>query len=206
MVRGEYAPGNAHYELRPFPHPEQAAEDPTLVPFIEDKGDPNWPAVSSPAVGVLGLADWLHQESFLKSVSVSVRMDGQIGLSVVFPLFVVKHMTDPLTGGWIVNRVYFKDEGFRDFGWGILYTPSASRWLDGYFAVGYESDRNDQGDKRRYWVAESGIKLRADVRHSRMSFMSALTDFWGLRVGLQATGLLPVEDWRYVIEFGAGTF
>ena len=33
-----------------------------------------------------------------------------------------------------------------------------------------------------------------------------LTDFWGVRAGQQATGLLAVDRFRYVIEVGGGSF
>jgi hypothetical protein len=72
--------------------------------------------------------------------------------------------------------------------------------------VGYERDRNDLGENRRFWVLESGIKFRANIKHSPLSFLSKLTDFWGIRAGLQGSGLLPVERWTYVIEVGGGTF
>jgi hypothetical protein len=125
---------------------------------------------------------------------------------LVFPLFVFWHFSDPLAGGWIVNRVYFMDEKLRDFGWTFLYTTSASRWLDGYFSLGYERDRNDLGQNDRYWVMETGIKFRANIAHSPLSFLSKLTDFWGIRGGLQASGLLPVRRWTYVVEIGGGSF
>ena len=202
--KGEYAAGHVQYQLRPFPHSSLAKDDPKLVPFIADKEYEDWPYVS-PAKN-LDVVQWLGHESFVKSVSLSLRTDGRTGFSVVFPLFVLWHFSDSVGGGWLVNRVYFMDEGLRDFGWNILYTPSASRWLDGYFSVGYESDEDDAGDKNRSWVAESGSKFRFDIRHSKASFLSKLTDFWGLRAGLQASGLLPVDHFRYVIEVGGGAF
>ena len=203
--RGVYAQGAAQYELRPFPRPDLAKDDPHLVPFIADKGDPEWPAVSAPR-DIKHFGNWITQESFVKSVNFAFRMDGRAGFSTTFPLFGFWHFSDPLTGGWIVNRLYFMDEGLRDFGWTLLYTPSASRWLDGYFSLGYESDEDDLGDKRRYWALETGIKFRANIRHSKLSFLSKLTDFWGVRAGLQASGLLPVERFTYVIEVGGGSF
>ena len=204
-VSGVYAPDNAQYQLRPFPHPDRAAADPKLVPFIADKGDPDWPAIGS-ARDLKKFGDWIKHESFVKSVNVSLRADGRIGVSMVFPLFVFWHMHDPLAGGWFVNRVYLMDDNLRDFGWNVLYTTSASRWVDGYFSLGYERDKNDLGANRRFWVGETGVKLRANIKHSRLSFMSKLTDFWGVRVGLQSAGLLPVTRFTYVIEVGGGTF
>ncbi len=203
--RGEYAANHAQYELRPFPRPELAAADPKLVPFIEDKGDPNWPDLVR--AGDLSQARRaLQEENFVKSVTFALRMDGEPGISVVFPLFIVKNYSDPLSGGWLVNRVYFMDKHLRDFGYNILYTTSASRWIDGYFSVGFEADQNDAGNIKRTWTGETGFKFRANIRHSPLKFMSHIADFWGMRVGLKSDGLLPVTSFSYVVEIGGGTF
>ena len=193
------------YELRPFPRPELAASDPHLVPFIADKGSPDWPEIQDAApLGVVSRA--LTEESFGKSLSISARMDGNLGVSFVFPLFIVKNFSDPVAGGWIMNRIYLKDKKLRDFGYNLLYTTSASRWIDGYFSVGFESDQGEDGEGREYWCAETGFKFRANIRHSPLKFMSALTDFWGLRIGTKVDGLLPIEKMGIVVEVGTGAF
>lgn len=202
---GVYAPENAQYELRPFPPPERAEHDPVLLPFIEDKGSSDWPDIRS-ATEIKQIAKWMSRESFVKSLSTSLRMDGDVGATFVFPLFGFWHFQDPVAGGWIVNRLYWKDKKLRDFGYNAMYTSSASRWLDGYVSVGVERDRGDDGSSDLFWVAETGIKFRANIKHSPLSFMSKLTDFWGIRAGLQYGGLLPVDRLRYVVELGAGTF
>jgi hypothetical protein len=200
-----YAEGYAQYELRPFPDAALAADDPALVPFIASKG--------SPDAEVIGKTDpkrfqsWLDSEPFVKSVSVALRADGDLGVSFVFPLLVVKNVPFSLTGGWFVNRIYLKDHNLRDFGYNVLYTGSASRWMDVYFSLGYESDKDDAGDKERYWTAETGLKFRASVEHSALRHvLGPITDFWGLRVGLQYRRLAPVQDVRFVVELGAGTW
>jgi hypothetical protein len=198
---GVYAPDHAKYEIRPFPHPDEAAHDPVLLPYIADKGDPDWPELKEDAAW----RDWLSGESFVKSLSVAFRMDGDAGVSAVFPLFVVKNFSDPIAGGWLVNRIYFKDTDLRDFGYGILYTGSASRWLDGYFAVGAEWD-SDGVSTQAFWTAETGIKLRGSIKPLKVPFLKRLTDFWGMRVGVQYGGLLPVDRIKYVIEIGGGSF
>jgi hypothetical protein len=195
----------AVYELRPFPRPELAASDPHLVPFIADKGSPDWPLIESPEP--LGeLRKVLYDDSFAKSLSISARMDGNLGVSFVFPLFIFKNYNDPLAGGWLVNRIYLMDHRLRDFGYNILYTHSASRWIDGYFSLGFERDKRDDGTSREYWCAESGFKFRANVRHSPLRFMSKITDFWGMRIGTKVDGLLPVEQVGLVVEVGTGAF
>ncbi len=203
-VDDEYAKGYAVYELRPFPDASLAADDPKLVPFIASKGSPDPDVVGK--TDLKRFESWLDSEPFSKSISVAARADGDFGISFVFPLLIIKNVADPLMGGWFVNRVYFKDKDFRDFGYNVLYTTSASRWMDGYVSLGYEGDENDIGERRRYWAAETGFKFRASVEHSKLRFMRHITDFWGLRAGLQYRGLLPVDDIRFVIEVGAGTW
>jgi hypothetical protein len=44
------------------------------------------------------------------------------------------------------------------------------------------------------------------VAHSPLHFMSKLTDFWGLRVGVKATDAFTIQRLDYVIEIGAGAF
>ena len=193
----------ATYELRPFPSAEAASPD--LVPFIAGKGDPDWPAVEK-MNALSEVADWTRSEAFVKSVSVAYRYDGDHGVSVTFPLFIVRPFNEPMGGGWINNRIYLKDDKLRDLGWQLQYTPSASRWVDPYFSAGIEWDEHDDGGKVAYGVIEQGIKFRATVSHSPLKFLGKLTDFWGVRFGLKARGLMPVQDWNYVIEIGAGTF
>ena len=193
------------YALRPFPQPELAASDPKLVPFIADKGSPDWPEIAE-ASEFKNFQRWIESDSFIKSISTALRTDGDLGVSFTFPLFIVKNFSDPLAGGWVLNRIYLTDERLRDFSYGILYTSSASRWLDGYFSFGYEADKDDSGATHRAWVAETGIRFRANIRHSPLRFMSKLTDFWGLRGGIQYKGLLPVREIAFVVEVGSGVW
>jgi hypothetical protein len=207
---GVYATASAKYELRPFPSAEKADKD--LVRFIADKGSEDWPEMST-ASDFDQLLDVLESESFVKSLSVAYRHDSQHGLSLVFPLFVVKNFEDPLTGGFLVNRIYFRDDRFRDFAWTLLYTPSASRWFDGYISAGYEWDVDDAppGSPESTitddgFVLETGFKFRANVSHSPFRLLGTLTDFWGLRLGVQNKGAWDIDGLRYVLEVGAGTW
>lgn len=199
------AGGLAVYELRPFPRPELAASDPHLVPFIADKGSPDWPTIETPPP-IIDMRRTLYDDSFAKSLSLSARMDGDLGVSLIFPLFIVKNFNEPLAGGWLVNRVYMKDHRLRDFGYNVLYTRSASRWIDGYFSLGVERDEEDDGQSQLYWCAESGFKFRANIKHSPLRFLSPITDFWGMRIGTKVDGLLPVTQVGLVIEVGTGAF
>ena len=205
---GEYVSENAVYELRPFPRPELAEDDPKLFPFIEDKGDPNWPEVEEDVI-FKKYADWLYDGSARKSLSVAFRYDGNAGISLVFPFFVIRNLEVSITGGWLVQRLIFSDRKLRDITWQAMYTTSASRWVDGYFAAGARWDQDDTGSTTTFFASESGLKFRANIKHSAFKFLTKLgTDFWGLRVGLQyvGAGAWSFDDIGYVVEFGAGSF
>ena len=204
---GQYAPDNAVYVLRPYPRPEAAAPD--LKPYIADKGDPSWPEVV-PDTDAERFETWLRDESFAKSWALSFRADGDLGVSLAFPLLIVKNVQDPLGGGWLVNRVYLKDK-LRDFGWLLHYTSSASRWVDGYFAAGWERDVVDVAEggtrARNLFVTETGVKLRVNIHHTPLKFLAKLgTDFWGLRVGIRTVDIWDFDQIGYVVELGAGSW
>lgn len=201
---GVYAPRNAVYALRPFPRVAPAvAFDPALERFV-DKGDEDWPLVK-PYDGLERFTSWLDTESFVKSVGLAFRYDGQPGLSVVFPLLVVKNVSDPIGGGWLVNRVYLKDTRLRDLSWNLLYTTSASRWIDGYFAIGWEWD--DDGTRTHtHGMTEAGIKLRFNMKESPLKPLAKITDFWGVRMGVKNLGIWEWDHIGYAVEVGAGAF
>ena len=114
-----------------------------------------------------------------------------------------------VTGGWLVQRVIFSDHQLRDITWQGMYTTSASRWVDGYFAAGAKWDKDDEGNRKTYFASETGLKFRANLGHTPLKFLKHLgTDFWGLRAGLQCVGADPwsFDNIGYVIEFGAGSF
>lgn len=205
---GVYAPDNAIYELRPFPHIDEAPPD--LYRFFADKGDPHWPDIHN-STTLDDFKRWTDTENFVKSLSFNLYADGDLGFSVVLPLFIIKNFEDPMAGGYLLNRLIAKDEKLRDFSWMLLYTKSASRWMDGYFSAGVEWDEydlpNGEGtDRRTDFVLESGIKFRASLSHSPFKFMTKLTDFWGIRFGAKTKGFFDVERITYVVEFGGGTW
>ena len=204
VVDGVYAPDNAIYELRPFPRLAPAlAHDPALKRFV-DKGYPDWPEVAE-LNELKKFTRWVEAEPFVKSISVAYRYDGVSGLSVVFPLLVVKNVADPIAGGWLVNRIYFKDVKFRDFSYNVLYTTSASRWLDGYFTFGWEWD--DDGTRTQtHTMTEVGVKLRFNMGASPLKFLTSLTDFWGVRLGVKNTGIWDWDSIGYAVEVGAGVW
>lgn len=203
-VDGVYAPGNAIYEVRPFPRSEGAAPDEHLEHFIASKGSEDWPDVIKDT-SISKFGSWVMEDSFFKSLSVAYRYDQQSGISFIFPLLIIKNVADPIGGGWFVNRVYLKDYDLRDVSWNLMYSPAASRWIDSYFAAGWEWDSDGTTTTTNFMV-ETGVKLRFSIAHSPLKFASFLTDFWGVRVGVKNIGL---SDWSYlgwVFELGAGTF
>jgi len=204
-VDGQYMPTHNKYEVRPFPTMEEAMAggDPSIKRFV-DKGYEEWPYVGEYDSGDK-LQDMLDGEQFIKSISVSARFDNEVGISAVFPLLLIKSVNDPVSGGWLVNRIYFKGENLKDFGWNIIYTPSASRWIDQYFSAGAEWNSTDEGTQTAF-ATEAGIKLRFSVAHSPLSFLAKLTDFWGIRGGIRYLGYKQFSEFGYVIEIGAGTF
>ena len=208
-VEGVYAPENAVYELRPFPPYTKAAPD--LVRFMDDKGDPNWPKTIE-YDGSAKFLRWLEEYSFTKSLSIAYRYDGNSGVSAAFPLFIVKNFEVGITGGWLVHRIYFSGPRLQNFAWTLLYTRAASNWVGGYVSGGIEwakvtnSSTTTTTSTDANFVGELGVKFRANVAHTPLHFMSKLTDFWGLRVGVKATDAFTIQRLDYVIEIGAGAF
>jgi len=200
-----YAEGYAVYELRPFPVPEAAAEDPSLVPFIEDKPPHQWPVVEE-QTNLNEVSSWLEEDDIIKSLSVAFRYDTEAGISLAFPLLIVHNVEAPVIGGWLVNRVYFEGPDLSQiFGWNILLTPSASRFMDVYFSAGIRDEKLDSGSRTGF-ETELGVKFRANVAHSPLKFMSKLTDFWGVRGGFRYVGFSEFSQLGYVIEVGAGVW
>jgi len=204
-VNGVYSPDHAVYELRPFP-PASLAE-PDLVPFIDDKGDPDWPKMIK-SDGEAKFDAWIEDQAFSRSLSIAYRYDGDEGVALAFPLFIIRNYNVALTGGWLVNRVYLETERTA---WTLLYTASASNWIGSYFSGGLEWVRtedttNDTSSTLAYFVGELGVKFRVNMTHTPLKFLGAITDFWGIRTGVKATGGFDIKQLNYVIEVGAGTF
>lgn len=202
---------HAVYELRPYPTSAIAGDDHALAHIIQNHEIPGWPEVGR-LNDVKQWGNWVEEGAALKSLSIAARVDGSgaIGLSFVFPFFIVKHLEEPMTGGYIVQRMYFTDERLRDFGWMALYTPSASRWMDTYIAAGGEQDEepDSAGGTVKDWdfVFETGLKFRVNVMHTPVKFLGTLTPYWGLRAGIKNRGAFDVNRITYVLEFGAGSF
>lgn len=86
------------------------------MPFIEDKGDTDWPRVEK-SRGLEHFREWVDKEAFVKLLSVTFYTDGEYGISFSFPFFVVKNLEDPMGGGFITHRMTLTDHSWRDFTW-----------------------------------------------------------------------------------------
>jgi len=223
------------YELRPLPSPELGAFDKHLHKFMKDKYVPGWPEMDE-RKSAEGFENWVDQGTAINSISIQLRYDGDLGFTFAFPFFIVKNLEDPFTGGWIVWRLYFKDKDLRDIGWQLMYTPSASRWIDSYFAAGVEWDVADCADinlgldielppdlttlpsgcpvnpapgttrTKAFFVLETGLKFRVNLGTSGIKPLLWLTEFWGLSFGIRNKGFPNISNFSYVIQFGAGVF
>ncbi len=214
--QAEYTRGNAVYELRPFPSAataavwdsEQAGES-HLEKFLVGKEQPD-----GPELGDMSTMDeawgWINAGALKRSFSISAYADGRWGFSWTFPFFIGRNLNLPMTGGYVLHRMYLKGPHLRDFGWTLLYANSASRWMDPYFATGVEWNDFDSGagvtERRTDFVLETGFKFRTQVGQSPLKFLSFLTDFWGMRVGIKNYGFFDVDRFKYVVEIGAGAF
>ncbi len=200
---------NAVYELRPLPPSDLGAYDDHLHRFMKSKEVVDWPEETEKS-DLQGFLDWAETGTIHKSLAISLMYDGDLGFSWVFPLFIVKNMEVKLSGGFIVWRMYLKDEKLRDFGWQMMYANSASRWFDTYFAAGAEWDSEptvenpDVTETRTDFVLETGVKFRANVE--AIKWLSWATPFWGVRFGIKNYGFSNIDRLTYVIEFGAGAF
>jgi hypothetical protein len=198
----------ATYELRPFPGMAVVGDDTSLEHIVAGhvvKGAPVVTSVNS----LKEIGDFAEEGAALKSLSINFRYDGDPGLSFVFPFFIIKNLEEPLAGGYVMHRMYVTGPNLEDFGWMALYTPSASRWFDTYFAAGAEwNEQTVDGvrEKNTDFVLEAGVKFRVNVLHSPLKFLGKLTPYWGLRAGVKNTGAFEVNRIGYVVELGAGSF
>jgi hypothetical protein len=198
----------AVYELRSFPPLSFAGNDHQLQHLMSEKEIENWPAEH----GISSTKNWgkaFEEGGVVKSLSIALRTDGSGGLVWSFPFFVVKHLEDPMMGGYILQRMYLEHD-WHTFGWTALYTPSASRWLDTYLSAGGEDEKyqDTSGNWVSNWdfVFETGIKFRVNINETPLKPLNFFTDYWGVRLGIKNRGFFDVNHISYVIEFGAGSF
>lgn len=205
-----YSPDNAVYELRPMPPLKNAGKDLLLKNDMSAYVLNHWPDFEKDS-DTRRIINWWQEDRLLKSVSVAARYDKNLGISVSFPLLIFKNVEAPIVNGWLVNKVYWQDFRSTDFGYSILYTSSASRFLDPYFSAGIEinktkDEQTDSFKRKTEFVVESGLKFRANLKYSFLKFLSFLTDFWGIRIGVKNTGFSDIKRLNYVLEVGAGVW
>ncbi len=206
-VNGIYAPDNAVYQLRPMPSPSKAGtkllRHDMESYYFEYSPDISKESASNDFIG------WFVDEDFINSLGVSYRADEASGVSICFPLLIIKNVGAPLVGGWLVNRIYLEQ---NIFGYNILYTPSASRFLDPYLSAGLEVEKIQPGnpvEATEYntdFAFETGIKLRGNVTYSPLKFLKFLSPFWGVRLGIKNKGFMNIDHLNYIIEVGAGVW
>ena len=211
----QYTGGNAVYSLHPLPTvAEAAAYDAAqgngshLAKFLVDKEIPDAPEIED-LTTMKEAFDWLDAGALKRSFSISFYTDGRAGFSWSFPFFVVKNLNVPMTGGYILHRMYAKGYQLRDFGWTALYAPSASRWVDTYLAAGVEWHEvipEGESDIKADFILETGLKFRAQIGSTPLRFLTFLTDFWGVRLGIKNYGGFDIDRLTYVVEVGAGSF
>lgn len=208
-VDGVYSKENAVYELRPMPNPIAAYPDKQLIHDMSGYAQKHWPEIKKDT-DVRKFFSWFEGDLLIKSFAVNARYDDSWGFSFTFPLLIFKNVETPLIGGWMVNRIYMQGEKFKDFGYNLMITPSASRFMDPYFAAGYQSlysvNENGEANRRGDFVLETGLKFRANVIFSPLKFLSFLTDFWGVRIGIKNTGFPLIKNLGYTFEVGAGVW
>lgn len=209
VVDGVYSANNAVYELRPMPNPIAAYPDKLLMKDMSGYAEKRWPEVRKDT-DARKFFNWFEGDLLIKSFAVNARYDDSWGISVTFPLLIFKNVETPLIGGWMVNRVYFQGEQFKDFGYTLMITPSASRFMDPFFAAGYQSLHNvgvnGETSRSRDFILETGLKFRANVKFSPLKFLSFLTEFWGVRIGIKNTGFPLIKNLGYTLEVGAGVW
>ena len=196
---------HAVYELRPYPS-STLASDETLRHKIAEKETPKWPVVtSSPTLKPMIAA--LAEGRELKPFSAAYRIDGQQGIAVSFPLLVLKNVPEPLSGGYLVNRFFVRGSKPVDFGWQVMYTPSASRWFDQYLSAGVDVIRtieDDGTDKTETaFAAETGFKFRF---RAPLRALEGVMPFWGIRMGVRSRGALDIDGLSFIFEFGGGVW
>lgn len=204
-----YSPDNTIYQLRPMPSPSKA-NNKILKHDMDSYYFDYSPDISKESESN-NFIDWFVEENFINSLGVSYRIEEVQGLAICFPLLIVKNVEAPLIGGWLVNRVYFEGENLKDFGYNILYTPSASRFLDPYLSAGVEVNnifKNDSNSDPTTtdFAFESGIKLRGNVTYSPLKFLRFISPFWGIRLGIKNKGFIAIDHLNYVFEIGAGVW
>ncbi len=208
------------YSVRPYPDWEnvnfhQYENSKFLEHIIAGKGYPQWPIITENSE-IEEIGRKLYDENWVRAISVAYRYDGVGRLAVYLPLLITRNIEAPAVSGWFVwatdvnIRAFSFNGKFERLSVKLLYTPSASRFVDWYLAAGgeYRKYRNEPGLPTEWkFVYETGTKFRFSVDKTPLSFMRRLgTDFWGVRFALRATSFPDVKELGYIVEVGAGVW
>jgi len=196
VENNKFSPNNSVYELRPMPNIENV-KDKSLKKDLKE-----YVKVNRFNVKAMGWMDPLNE--ITSSITYAYRYNNGNSIAVSFPLFVYRNFEVPIINGWLVNKIYLNEKD-NTYTYCLLYTPSASRFLDPYFSVGMEFSDNN------YFVFETGVKIRFEPKFysipNDIPLLSSL-NFWGIRFGIKKLGLNlnTIEEFSYVFEFGFGVF
>ncbi len=194
------------YELRPATlvaicRPEGPEPDLLLAMMRSHRFGAAWPAAQHESELARVLSD---PNNFFNVISaVNLRLDSdQLAASIQGPGLEVPEV-------WLVPRFLVNEHG-----WGadMLVTPSASRWVDWYVAMGYESGlvRTHGGDDTprepiNSFATEFGLKFRVAVSGKARWALFGY-NFGGVRLGIRSNGFSRLQQPRVIVEIGAGVF
>ena len=147
--------------------------------------------------------------SYAERFSFALRGDdGCLGVSAILPV----GLQLPIVGGWVVGKMSYVPISWKNWNsrsslaLDVLYTPSASRIVDWYLAVGHEQWRpSSAGELYKGKAAELGVKFRLNIEVLK-KFVGF--EFWGVRAGLRASRGHPsgAARTRLVFELGGGSW
>ncbi len=148
-------------------------------------------------------------KEFVNSYAVAYRYNERSYFTFTFPLFVSQNFELKVLEGWLVHRLNFYKWPFHgkfpfidNIQYSLLYTQSASRYLDPYIAGGFESAK---GIKPAY-VFESGIKIRYNTRWSWLEYIGK--SILGIRLGIKYSIVkdATINHLSMIFEVGFGPF
>jgi hypothetical protein len=127
--------------------------------------------------------------------SIALRYDQKLGLSFTLPGFDLRLF-------YIVPKVNIIFRGRYSFE--ALFTNSAARIYSPYFTAGAGREPSGDGFAWRF-AAEIGMRFRYRLSGWKRVFGLGY-HFAGVRFGLRASGFNSVNDFRFIVEFGAGSW
>ncbi len=148
-------------------------------------------------------------KEFVNSYAVAYRYNERSYFTFTFPFLATQNYELKVLEGWLVHRLSFYKWPFHgkipwidNIQYSLLYTPSASRYLDPYISGGIESAK---GIKPAY-VFESGIKIRYNTRCPWLEFVGK--SILGIRLGIKYSIVkdATINHLSMVFEVGFGPF